>query len=72
MVVMDSIVENSLIVSRASNLCEDLVEEENVSLDESLEQLVQGAKGTHQRRKKSYDRSKVRRSTRIKIKKNLA
>jgi hypothetical protein len=48
MVVMDSIVENSLIVSRASNLCEDLVEEENVSLDESLEQLVQGAKGTHQ------------------------
>jgi hypothetical protein len=63
---------SNLLVSKASNLCEDLVDEENSMIDDQVEHLIHDTKKNQSRRKKSYDRSKVRRSTRIKLKRNVS
>jgi hypothetical protein len=63
---------SNMLVSRASNLCEDLIDDENFLPDEQIEHLVQDKKAVVSRRKKSYDKANVRRSTRIKLKRNCA
>jgi hypothetical protein len=62
---------HNLVVSRVSNLCEDLIEDEHTMqedhelLDTSIEQMVQNVKMPKARKKKSYDTGNVRRSARI-------
>jgi hypothetical protein len=59
-----------LVVSRASNLCDDLYEdhEANVDVHGDISVPIPQVKST--RKKKSYDKTKVRRSDRIKFKRN--
>jgi hypothetical protein len=60
-------------VAHASHLCDDLVDEENESnfLDGECNELVtHDSKQIKARRKKSYDKTNVRRSTQIQIKKS--
>jgi hypothetical protein len=56
-----------LIVSRASNLCEDLENEEDFVGDE-LNKFTPIITKDKKRRKKSYDKNNVRRSNRIRVK----
>jgi hypothetical protein len=63
---------SNMLVSRASNLCEDLVDDENFMSDAQIEHLVQDKKAVVFYRKKSYDKANVRRSKRIKLKRNCA
>jgi hypothetical protein len=58
-----------LVVSRASNMCEDLNDDESEMGDESAVTPPGVLKPKRDRRKKSYDKTKVRRSNRIRIKK---
>jgi hypothetical protein len=61
----------TLVMSRVSNLCEDLVDEESLSeVDALMENDVQKDKEKKSRHKKVYDVSNVRRSTRKIIKRN--
>jgi hypothetical protein len=48
------------------------IDDENFLPDEQIEHLVQDKKAVVSRRKKSYDKANVRRSTRIKLKRNCA
>jgi hypothetical protein len=59
-----------LVISRASNLCDDLYEdhEANVDVHGDISVPIPQVKST--RKKKSYDKTKVRRSDRIKFKRN--
>jgi hypothetical protein len=61
------IVPNCLVVNRASNLCEDLNDEENMFDDDVAIDLPVEVKAT--RKKKSLDKVPLRRSTRTKFKK---
>jgi hypothetical protein len=65
---------SSLVVSRVSNLCEDLVEdeEEHTGLNDQLDISVPVQMVKRIRKKKVYDYSNVRRSTRKKIKKQYS
>jgi hypothetical protein len=60
---------HNLVVSRVSNLCEDLVDEEIDMPDVNAQWMVQKVKETKTRGRKKYDKTNVRRSTRTKIKK---
>jgi hypothetical protein len=64
----------SLIVSRASNLCEDLLDDEDThaNLVDHFKQTVPIKKEKNQRRRKVYDLSNVRKSTRTIIKKQYS
>jgi hypothetical protein len=64
----------SLIVSRASNLCEDLLDDEDThaNLVDHFKQTVPIKKEKNQRRRKVYDLSNVRKSTRKIIKKQYS
>ena len=55
---------NSL-VSKISNMCEDLVEDEAVDLEDHMDHLISEVKIKKSRKKKVYDVSSVRRSTRV-------
>jgi hypothetical protein len=64
----------SLIVSRASNLCEDLLDDEDIHADlvDHFKQTEPIKKEKKQRRRKVYDLSNVRKSTRKIIKKQYS
>jgi hypothetical protein len=57
-----------LAVSRASDLCNDLEDEENLvsDVDVQIPQVVSREK--KQRKRKSYDKKNVRRSNRVRVK----
>ena len=60
---------HNLLVSHASNLCEDLInEEQEVFVDES-DLVGKSTKVGRTRKKKSYDKNNVRRSARLGLKK---
>ena len=63
-------VSQCLVVSRASNLSEDLEDEENLENDAGFDMPPIVAKERKTRKKKSYDKNNVRRSNRIRIKKS--
>jgi hypothetical protein len=63
---------HNLLVSRVSNLCDDLVDEESPTCDDHLELVVPCEKVVKSRVRKTYDKTNVRRSTRVKIKKNCS
>jgi hypothetical protein len=64
----DSLALNCMMVSRASDLCDDLEAEEDFLSDESLEMPKANTREKKTRKKKSYDKENVRRSTRVKFK----
>jgi hypothetical protein len=59
--------DNCLAVTRASILCDDLDDEDVISVQEQPIQEVPKLKIKQSRKKKSYDKTKVRRSDRIKM-----
>jgi hypothetical protein len=64
-----SIVENdpqNLYVSKVSALCEDLTEEDEMDLNDHTDRSIHDVQAPCGRRKKVYDKTKVRRSSRIK------
>ena len=65
----DGTAPHCLIVKRASNPSEDLVDEDEVIEDDHVVQEVEYVKVGRQRKKKSYDKTNIRRSNRIKLKK---
>jgi hypothetical protein len=63
-----SIIDNdpqNLFVSKISGLCEDLTEEDDMGSDGHTDQSSRDVKVTRTRRKIVYDKTKVRRSSRI-------
>jgi hypothetical protein len=62
------LVSASLVISRASNLCEDLEDEEVLDGDEIGRVTPPNVKDKKNRRKKSYNKKNVLRSNRISIK----
>jgi hypothetical protein len=62
---------SNLVVSKVSNLCEDLISdgEEDVVLDDKLDHLIPNIVPQKTRQRKVYDVSNVRRSTRRRTKK---
>jgi hypothetical protein len=61
-----------LIVKKASNLCEDLIDEENMLDDDIAIDLPVEVKAIKKRnKKKSLDKEPLRRSTRTIFKKNI-
>lgn len=65
-------VDSHLLVSHISTLCEDLVDEHSPISEDLTELGVQCAKVSRTRHRKSYDKTNVRRSTRIRIKSTKA
>jgi hypothetical protein len=65
---------STLVISKVSNLCEDLVDDESfpLELDDQLEHLKQDIKRKKTRQRKTYDSSNIRRSTRRRIKKQFS
>jgi hypothetical protein len=63
-------VSQCLVVTRASNLCEDLEDEESLLDEDVIEEPLNKCKTKPGRKKKSYDKANVRRSKRIRIKKS--
>jgi molecular chaperone GrpE (heat shock protein) len=63
---------STLVMSKVSTLCEDLVDDESfpLDLDDHLDHLKQGIKEKKTRQRKTYDFNNIRRSTRRRIKKN--
>ena len=57
--------EDSLVLQRASNLCEDLVDEEGEMLGDHAEIPTQKVKSVRKRRNNLHSQLKVRRSARI-------
>jgi hypothetical protein len=57
-----------LVVSRASNLCEDLDEDDQFFGDDPSQLLIPRRETKCQREKRSYDKTKVRRSDRLRLK----
>jgi hypothetical protein len=62
-------VPTCLAVSRASNLCEDLDEEDQYFGEDHSQILIPRKENKCQRKKRSYDKTKVRRSDRLRLKK---
>jgi hypothetical protein len=62
---------SSLVMSKVSNLCEDLVEEDDISLgcDDQVEHLETVVKVKKTRHRKVYDTNNIRKSTRKRVKK---
>ena len=58
-----------LIVNWASNLSEDLEDDESFMGDEHTEKIESLEKNIRHQKKKSYDKTKVRRSNRLRLKK---
>ena len=58
-----------MVVSRASNLSEDLEDEEHLGEDEGFVLSPRNVKEKKPRKKKSFDKNNLRRSNRIRIKK---
>jgi hypothetical protein len=63
-------VPTCLAVSRASMLCEDLDEEDQFLGDDTSQILIPNRENKQQRKKRSYDKTKIQRSERIKLKRN--
>jgi hypothetical protein len=65
---------SSLVVSRVSNLCEDLIEDDeaHVVADDLWKRPVPIVKEKRTRQRKVYDDSKVRRSTRKRTQKQYS
>jgi hypothetical protein len=61
-----------LIVNRASNLCEDLVDEEDMINDNLIDNTEVHNTNRQRKKKKSYDKGNLRRSTRIRFKKSYS
>jgi hypothetical protein len=55
----------SLVLSKASNLSEDLVDDENMELEDHMDLLLRGEKHARVLEKKTVDRLSVRRGVRI-------
>jgi hypothetical protein len=64
----NALAQKCMMVSRASDLCDDLEAEEDFLSDESLEMPKANTREKKTRKKKSYDKENVRRSTRVKFK----
>jgi hypothetical protein len=64
----------TLVLSKVSNLCEDLIEDEDIPLDfdDHLEHLKPIVKVKKVRQRKVYDTSNIRKSTRKRIKKQFS
>jgi hypothetical protein len=64
----------SLIVSKASDLCDDLLDDEeaHAEMGDHLDHPILNTKGKTHQRKKTYDLSNIRKSTWIKIKKQYS
>jgi hypothetical protein len=65
---------SSLVMSKVSNLCEDLVEEDAFSLgfDDHVELIEPIVKARKTRQRKVYDINNIRKSTRKRIKKQFS
>jgi hypothetical protein len=65
---------SSLVVTRVSNLCEDLIDDEDNTLgsEEVLDSHITEVKEQKKRQRKIYDMTKVRRSTRKRTKKHFS
>jgi hypothetical protein len=61
--------QQCLIVNKASNLCEDLVDEEDLSDEPIIDVPLPNNVYKRQRKKKSYDKTNLRRSNRVRFKK---
>jgi hypothetical protein len=61
--------QHNSLISQVSQLCEDLVDECSPTSEEFTESGVQCTKISRPRRRKSYDKTNIRRSTRIRVKK---
>jgi hypothetical protein len=61
-------VPTCLAVSRASMLCDDLDEEDQFLGDHTSQILIPNRENKQQRKKRSYDKTKIQRSERIKLK----
>jgi hypothetical protein len=64
----NDLVLSCLVVSRTSNFCEDLEDEDELDGDGFGRATPPVVKDKRKRRKKSYDKKNVRRSNRISIK----
>jgi hypothetical protein len=64
----DSLAQNCMMVSRVSDLCDDLEAEEDLLSDENLERPKVITRERKIRKKKSYDKENVRRSNRVRFK----
>jgi hypothetical protein len=61
--------QQCLIVNKASNLCEDLVDDDD-TIDENIPDIpIPNNVQKRQRKKKSYDNTNLRRSNRVRVKK---
>jgi hypothetical protein len=65
---------STLVMSKVSNLCEDLINDEGIplDLDDQLEHLKPVVKEKRTRKKKTYDTNNIRKSTRRIIKKKFS
>jgi hypothetical protein len=61
--------QHCLIVNKASNLCEDLVDEDDIIDETILHATIPNNAHKRQRTKKSYDKTNLRRSNRVRFKK---
>jgi hypothetical protein len=64
----NALAQNCMMVSRASDLCDDLEAEEDLLSDENLERPKVITRERKIRKKKSYDKENVRRSNRVRFK----
>jgi hypothetical protein len=64
----EAILPSCIVVSRASDLCEDLNDFSDENLDEHIDSLTSHSVVKPKRKKKSYDKTNVRRSDRLRIK----
>jgi hypothetical protein len=64
----------TLVLSRVSNLCEDLIDDDvtSLDLDDQIEHLKPVVKVKKMRQRKIYDTHNIRKSTRKRIKKQLS
>jgi hypothetical protein len=61
-----------LIVRKASNLCEDLLDDDDLIGEHILDIPVTNKVQKKQRKKRSYDKNNLRRSTRVRVKKQYS
>jgi hypothetical protein len=64
----------TFVLSRVSNLCEDLIDDDvtSLDLDDQIEHLKPVVKVKKTRQRKIYDTNNIRKSTRKRIKKQLS
>jgi hypothetical protein len=64
----------TLVLSKVSNLCEDLCEDDDIPMDfdDQLEHLKLVVKAKKNRQRKVYDTTNIRKSTRKRIKKQFS